>query len=149
VVPSQSAPVPVAVESAIRLAEEQGLDLVEMSNQNGVSTCKIMDYGKYSYKKKQAEKANRQVNKHITKEYKFGVNITDHDLGIKISHMSEYIDKNAVVKVTIRLRGREMSHPALAVSLAEKISAGLGDKAKILQAMSTEGNTMHFSLVKK
>lgn len=148
-VPSQSAPVGVALESAIRLAEEQGLDLVEVSSQNGVSTCKIMNYGKYAYKKKQAEKSNRQAHKQITKEYKFGVNITDHDLNTKIAHMSEYIDKNAVVRVVIRLRGREMTHPELAIKLAEKISLGLDGKAKILQAVNTEGNVMHFSLVKK
>lgn len=101
---------------AIRLADEAGLDLVEVNRQDDVSVCKIMDKGKWDYEKKKKAKKNTHSNLHKKplKEIKFRVNIDQHDQDTKINHVKKFLRKGHDVRLVVELRGREKRTPEMA-----------------------------------
>lgn len=109
-------------KTAIRLAEEAGLDLVEVSPNQDPPVCKIIDYGKYKYEqqKKKKEQAKNQHVIHI-KEIKLKPKIGDHDYDIKVKHGIEFLDKGDKVKFSLRFRGREMAHPELGMKIMDRV----------------------------
>jgi translation initiation factor IF-3 len=93
---------------AIRLAEEQGLDLVEINPTNRPPICKIMDFGKYKYDQAKKLKENRARQKEVElKEIRLTAKIGDHDIEYKAKNAREFFDQGDKVKVSMRLRGRE------------------------------------------
>ena len=99
---------------AIRMAEEAGLDLVEVSPNANPPVCKILDFGKYRYemeKKQRDAKRNQTVIK--VKEIRMQPKIDKHDLETKSKFISEFLQEGNKVKVSIRFRGRELAHPEL------------------------------------
>lgn len=93
-----------SLESAIEEAVEQGLDLVEMSTQSGVSVCKILDYSKYKYQK---EKGTVKPTRAVSKEIRLGVNIAKHDITVKSKQAQKFLDKGNTVIVAVVFKGRQ------------------------------------------
>ena len=111
---------------AIRMAEEAGLDLVEVSPNANPSVCKILDFGKYRYemeKKQRDAKRNQTVIK--VKEIRMQPKIDKHDLETKSKFISEFLQEGNKVKVSIRFRGRELAHPELGKDVLDRILAQL------------------------
>lgn len=107
---------------ALARAEQEGLDLVEISSGSTPPVCKIINYGKFRYdqtkREKESKKAQHQVK---VKEIKLKPNIGIHDLETKMQHIRDFIAEGNKVKVTCTLRGREMAHPELADKLMRKL----------------------------
>lgn len=118
----------VSREEAIKLAEEKGLDLIVMSLDSSPPVVKMMDFGKFKFER---EKRTREAKKkqHIieVKEIKMGVRIDQHDYQVKIDKSSKFLEQGHKLKVTIRLRGREVQHANLAFDLANKFIVALED----------------------
>jgi translation initiation factor IF-3 len=99
------------VSDALRMAEEQGLDLVEVSPKAVPPVCRIMDYGKYKYlQKKKAAEANRNATKSMLKEVKLRPKTDEHDFQFKLDHIKRFLEEGHKAKVTIMFRGREIVH---------------------------------------
>lgn len=110
-------------QEALALAEEQELDLVEISPNAEPPVCKIMNYGKFKYeqtrKMKEAKKNQKQV---IIKEVKISARIDEHDLETKVSHIEKFLEKDNKVKVTLTLFGRERMNADLGIESLEMIA---------------------------
>lgn len=109
------------------LAKEQGLDLVEIGKQDGLSLCKIMDEGRFLYEQK---KKKHGVHQHKSKEIKFGIRIALHDFNIKIDHIKRLLSKGHDIHVIVELHGREKSHPENAQHKIEQIISSVGSLAR-------------------
>ena len=111
---------------AIRMAKEQGLDLVEVAATVDPPVCKIIDYGKYKYQlekhKKEAHKAHKASK---LKEMKFRIGIDPHDYLIKITHAEDFLSDGHKVRIQLQFRGRQMAHQELGYALAKRIKADL------------------------
>ena len=128
---------------AMQMAEEAGLDLVEISPNAEPPVCKTLDYGKYKYEAQKKAHEARKKQKVITlKELTLRPNIDDHDLGIKLKAMHKFLGEGDKVKITIRFRGREIAHQELGHELMAKIQADLGDTIKIEYHPRMEGRQM-------
>ncbi|RUM32256.1 MAG: translation initiation factor IF-3 [Aquifex sp.] len=142
----------VPLEEALKIAEEKGLDLVEIAPQAKPPVCKIMDYGKFKYelKKKEREARKKQREHQIeVKDIRMKVRIDEHDLQVKLKHMKEFLQDGDKVKVWIRFRGRENIYPELGKKLAERIINELQDLAEVEVKPKKEGNFMIFVLAPK
>lgn len=130
----------VTVREGMRLAEEAGLDLVEISPGAEPPVCKILDYGKYKYQaqKKQQEAKKKQKIIQI-KEIKLRPAIDPHDLEIKLRAAGKFLDEGDKVKFTLRFRGREMAHQELGLRVLHKVKEVLADKIKVEHEPSFEG----------
>ena len=114
------------VMAAVSLAEEAGLDLVEVSPNANPQVCKILDFGKYRYemeKKQREAKKNQAVVK--IKEIRMQPKIEKHDLETKSKAIAEFLGEGNKVKVSVRFRGRELAHPELGKVVLEKILEAL------------------------
>jgi len=125
---------------AIRMAQEAGMDLVEISPNTTPPVCKIMDYGKYKYsvQKKTAEARKRQKTVEI-KEIKLRPMIDDHDYDVKMRAMQRFFEEGDKVKITLRYRGREMAHQDIGTRLLDKIKNDVAELAKVEQDAKFEG----------
>jgi len=118
-----------AVSEALRIADEQGFDLVEIAPTADPPVCKIMDFGKFKYEQSMKEKAARKNQSKIElKEMKFRPKVDKHDYETKKKHILRFLDAGAKVKVTIMFRGREMAHPELGLAHAARSSEEEGDQ---------------------
>ena len=128
------------LDSALRFADEKGLDLVEVSPQANPPVCKLLDYGKFKYQEQKKASEARKRQKTITvKEIKMRPNIDTHDYDFKMRAMTRFLEDGDKVKVSLRFRGREMAHPHLGQQLLEKICAEVGELAKVETAPRMEG----------
>ncbi len=125
---------------ALSLAQEAGLDLVEIAPNSTPPVCKIMDYGKYKFQaqKKAAEARKKQKVVEI-KEIKLRPMIDDHDYDVKMRSMRRFFDEGDKVKVTLRFRGREMAHQNLGAQLLNRVKDDVGAIAKVEQEPKYEG----------
>jgi len=130
----------VKTEDAIEIAENAGLDLVEVSPNTQPPVCKILDYGKYKYQqqKKRAEAKKKQKVVEI-KEIKMRPNIDDHDYGVKVKAMKRFFEDGDKVKVTLRFRGREMAHQERGADLLRRVQDDFDEIAKVEQFPKKEG----------
>ena len=133
----------VPLEKGLNLASEAGLDLVEVSPSANPPVCKVIEYGKFKYaaQKKAAEARKKQKIIEV-KEIKFRPNIDDNDYEIKLKSLRKFINSGDNVKVTMRFRGREMSHQNLGVKILERIREDLEETVKIEQFPKLEGKQM-------
>ncbi len=130
-------------EAAIALAEEAGLDLVEVSPNAEPPVCKIMDYGKYKYQaQKKAAEARKKQKVIEVKEIKLRPGIDTHDYDVKMRAMKRFFDEGDKVKVTMRFRGREMAHTELGFDLLQKVKADTEEIAKVEFEPKMEGRQM-------
>jgi len=127
----------------MELAEEAGLDLVEISPNAKPPVCKIMDFGKFKYEQQKRESEARKKQKIIEiKEIKFRPNTDTHDYDVKMRSIRKFLDEGDKVKVTLRFRGREMAHLQLGRELLERVAADLEDEAKVENMPKMEGRQM-------
>ena len=130
----------VAAAEGIRLAEQAGLDLVEIAPTASPPVCKILDYGKYRYEiQKKAHEARKKQKVIQIKEIKLRPTIDKHDLEIKVRNVIGFVDEGDKVRITLRFRGREMDHQELGMQVLERVQESLKDQAKIESPPRIEG----------
>jgi len=128
---------------ALELAEERGLDLIEIAPTAKPPTCKIMDYGKYKYELKKKEHEARKNQTVITiKEIQIRPRTDVHDLNVKLNHARRFLLEGDKVKVNLRFYGREMAHQNLGFELLQKVSKTLGDIAMVETPPKMEGRQL-------
>jgi translation initiation factor IF-3 len=132
------------------LADEAGLDLVEIVPTADPPVCKILDYGKFRFleQKKAAEARKKQKVVEI-KEIKLRPGIDDHDYGVKMKSVRRFFEEGDKVKVTLRFRGREMAHQELGYKLLERVRSETLPFAKVETEPSIEGRQMVMVLAPK
>lgn len=132
------------VSDALRIAEEQGLDLVEIAPNAEPPVCKVMDYRKYKYEQdRKARAARKNQAKVEVKEMKFRPKIDVGDYETKKGHVMRFLKKGARVKITIMFRGREMAHPEQGLNVLERLADDLKPYATVEAAPKMEGRNMH------
>ncbi len=130
-------------DRALHLAEEAGLDLVEISPTAVPPVCKIMDYGKFKYETQKKEAEARKNQKVIEiKEIKFRPGTDTHDYDVKMRSVFKFLEEGDKVKVTLRFRGREMAHMELGKQLLEKIAEDVKLQGKVESMPKLEGRQM-------
>ncbi|WP_347400078.1 translation initiation factor IF-3 [Loktanella sp. IMCC34160] len=128
---------------AMDLAEEAGLDLVEISPNANPPVCKIMDYGKFKYETQKKEAEARKKQKIIEiKEVKFRPGTDTHDYEVKMRNVYKFLENGDKVKVTLRFRGREMAHQDLGRELLHRIAEDVKEHGKIENMPKMEGRQM-------
>lgn len=133
----------VTPAQAMAMAEEVGLDLVEISPNAAPPVCKIMDYGKYKYAQQKRESEARKKQKVIeVKEVKFRPGTDTHDYDVKMRNVFKFLGNGDKVKVTLRFRGREMAHIDLGRALLQRISADVTEHGKVESMPKMEGRQM-------
>jgi len=130
------------------MAEEVGLDLVEIAPQAKPPVCKIIDYGKYLYdinkQKKKAKKKQKMVKMH---EVKFGVKTEEHDIAHKMRKIEEFLGEGDKVKATVFYKGRQMRYRELGKGVLTKVAKRLEGKGEVEQAPRYEGRTLFMILI--
>ena len=125
------------------LADEVGLDLVEVSPNADPPVCKLLDYGKFKYEaQKKANEARKKQKTIDVKEIKMRPNIDQHDYDVKMRSMVRFLDEGDKVKVTMRFRGREMAHQELGLQVLDRVRGQLEDLVKVEQWPKMEGRQM-------
>lgn len=125
------------------LAEEAGLDLVEISPNASPPVCKVMDFGKYKYEQQKREAEARRKQKTIDiKEIKFRPNTDTHDYEVKMKSVIKFLGNGDKVKITMRFRGREMAHQQLGLELLNRVENDLVDIGKVENMPKLEGRQM-------
>ena len=133
----------VSIDEAMQMAENVGLDLVEISPDADPPVCKILDYGKFKYKAQKKKSEARKKQKTIdVKEIKMRPGIEEHDYQVKMRAMNRFLDSGDKVKVTLRFRGREMVHQELGAKVLERVQGDLEEQAKVEQFPKMEGRQM-------
>jgi translation initiation factor IF-3 len=133
----------VSITEALQLAQQAGLDLVEISPNATPPVCKLLDYGKYKYQEqKKAAEARKKQKVVEVKEIKFRPMIDDHDYQVKMRSMQRFFEEGDKVKVTLRFRGREMAHQELGTKLLERVKDDTGKMAKVEMEARLEGRQM-------
>jgi translation initiation factor IF-3 len=130
----------VQFPDALQMAEEAGLDLVEISPNSTPPVCKILDYGKYRFleQKKAAEARKKQKTVEV-KEIKLRPGIDDHDYDVKMRAMKTFFEEGNKVKITLRFRGREMAHTNLGLRVLDRVRSEVADIAKVEMEPNFEG----------
>lgn len=135
---------------ALRMAEEQHLDLVEVAPKAKPPVCRIMDFGKYKYEQQKREKEAKKKQKVISvKEVKLRPNIEQHDFDVKLKNALRFVEEGDKVKVTIMFRGRELSHQSLGKEVLDRMAEELKDKVAIERDARLEGKNMIMILAPK
>lgn len=130
---------------ALDLASQRELDLVEISPNADPPVAKIVDWGKYNYQRtKQLQKNKRTAKALEVKQIRFGLKISDHDLGVKMKKVTDFLEIGHKVKITAFYRGRELAHKELGFKLAEKVIASFGDTIIVDQQPQLAGKQLSF-----
>jgi translation initiation factor IF-3 len=125
------------------MAEEKGLDLVEVAAQAKPPVCRIMDFGKYNFElQKKAREAKKNQNIVSVKEIQLGLKIDDHDFFVKVKHARQFLEDKDKVKVRVRFRGREVTHKELGDQLLDRFIKETEDIAKVESLPRMEGRNM-------
>ena len=133
----------VSLSEALRLAGEMDVDLVEIAPMANPPVCRLMDYGKFKYQeqKKAAEaKAKQKVIE--VKEVKFRPGTDDGDYNIKLRNIRRFLEEGDKCKITLRFRGREITHQELGLAMLERMRSDLGDSIVVEQFPKLEGRQM-------
>jgi translation initiation factor IF-3 len=132
-------------QEALDLARKQGLDLVEISPNAKPPVVKIVDWGKFNYQRtKQLQKSKRTAKNLEVKQMRFGLKISDHDLGVKLNKVNSFLEAGHKVKLTVFYRGRELAHKDIGFKLAEKVIEDYGDRIIVDQAPQFAGKQLNF-----
>ncbi|MDO9465324.1 MAG: translation initiation factor IF-3 [bacterium] len=130
----------LAIEDALRIAEEKGLDLVQVSSESSPPVCRVMDYDKYRYEQIKRGKEARKKQKTVElKEIKFKPNIEENDYQVKLRHVKEFLADRNKVKITLMFRGREMSHKEIGRRILERLTGDVSEQGEIDQPISSLG----------
>lgn len=138
------------IREAMHLAQEANLDLVNVAPQAKPPVCRIMDYGKYRYEQSKREKEARKNQKTIQiKEVRLSPTIEENDVQTKLSNIKKFLKKGNKVKLTIRFRGREITHQELGRRILDRMSKEVTEYAEIERAPRLEGRQMIMILAPK
>ncbi|WP_394202251.1 translation initiation factor IF-3 [Shewanella waksmanii] len=130
----------VSIREAQDLADEAGVDLVEISPNAEPPVCRIMDYGKFLFDKAKAQKEQKKKQKQIqVKEVKFRPGTDENDYQVKLRNLKRFLDDGDKAKVTLRFRGREMAHQSLGMNLLNRIKDDLVELAVVESFPKMEG----------
>lgn len=130
-------------DEALAMAEDAGLDLVEIQPTADPPVCRIMDFGKYKFEQQKKANLARKKSKQVEiKELKFRPTTDIGDYNIKLRNMLRFLEEGDKVKVNIRFRGREMSHQELGIELARRIQTDIAEQAVVDQFPRMEGRQM-------
>lgn len=140
----------VSPARALTMAEEAGLDLVEISPNAVPPVCKIMDFGKFKYETQKREAEARKKQKIIeVKEIKFRPGTDTHDYDVKMRAVFKFLEEGDKVKITLRFRGREMAHQELGLELLQRVAGDVGEAGKVEQMPKLEGKQMVMMIAPK
>ncbi|WP_076364601.1 translation initiation factor IF-3 [Phaeovulum vinaykumarii] len=133
----------VTPAKALAMAQEAGLDLVEISPTAKPPVCKIMDFGKFKYEQQKREAEARKKQKVIEiKEIKFRPGTDTHDYDVKMRSVMKFLSEGDKVKITLRFRGREMAHQQLGLELLNRVKDDVGEAGKVESMPKLEGRQM-------
>ena len=133
----------MSVRAALQMAEEAGVDLVEIAPMAKPPVCRIMDYGKFKYQEqKRAHEAKLKQKQVQVKEIKLRPGTDENDYQIKLRNMTRFLEEEDKVKVTLRFRGREMAHQEFGMRQLERIKADLEAVGQVEQMPKMEGRQM-------
>jgi translation initiation factor IF-3 len=128
---------------ALRLAEEKGLDLVEISPRAFPPVCRIMDYGKYKYEEaKKKQQARKRASTVETKEIKFRPKTEGHDMDFKVKHVRRFLEEGNKVRLAVVFRGREITHPQTGLNVLNRVIERCSDIASVEANNTMEGRRM-------
>lgn len=130
---------------ALQMAADRELDLVEISPDANPPVVKIVDWGKYNYQRtKQLQKNKRNAKVVDIKQMRFGLKISEHDLGVKLRKVTDFLEAGHKVKIVIFYRGRELAHKELGFKLADRVIADFGDTIVVDQTPEFAGKQLNF-----
>ena len=140
----------VSLQTALSIAEQRKLDLVQISDSKDSPVCKILDYGKYLYKKQKKLKQNKK-NQHIihVKEIRLRLNTGEHDLITKLNKAKKFLEDGNKIKFTIMFRGREIARKDAAMQMLENVADSFNEISEIDKKASLEGRKMFLILTPK
>jgi len=128
---------------ALQLAYDRGLDLIEIAPHADPPVCRLQDYGKYRFEQSKREKMARRSQKRVEiKEIRLRPKTGEHDIAVRIRAARRFLESGAKVKVWMRFRGREVTHPEVATALLQRIADELSDIGVVEQRPAREGRTM-------
>jgi translation initiation factor IF-3 len=131
----------------MKMAEEQGLELVEVNPRAAPPVCRIMDFGKFKYETSKKEKASRKHQSTVVvKEVKFRPKTDVHDLDFKVKHIRRFLTEGNKCRLVIVFRGREIVHPETGQAMLDTVIKALGDSAMVEQKATMEGRRMVLTL---
>jgi translation initiation factor IF-3 len=137
-------------QKALQMAEEQGLDLVEISPNADPPVCKIIDYKKFLYEKKKREKVMKaKATKVVVKEIRFGPNTDDHDYDFKKKHAEKFLKEGAKLKAYVFFKGRSIVYKDKGEILLLRLATDLEDFGKVEQMPRLEGKRMTMFIAPK
>lgn len=135
------------IQDALRLAYERNLDLVEVAPNAVPPVCRLLDYGKYQYEKQKKDREARKAQKIIEiKEIRLRPRTGEHDLDTKVRQALSFLDEGSKVKVAVRFRGREITHPEIARDQLAEFSEKVGGAAVIETQPLMEGRNLFMLL---
>ena len=139
-----------SLDEALAIADEQGLDLVEVAGNAVPPVCRIMDFGKFKYLEAQrAKESRRNSSQTVIKEIKYRPKISRGDYDTKTRQVEKFLSEGNRVKVTIMFRGRELQHPELGRRILDEVAEAMGEHAKIDMTPRMDGRNMTMMLVPK
>ena len=140
----------MSAEEALRIADEQGLDLVKISPNAVPPVCKLMDYGKYRFEQSKREKEARK-NQHVVeiKEIRMSPGIDVGDFNVKLKNAQKFLADGDRVKVSVRFRGREMAHTDIGKKLLDRFAEQCAEVANVDKGAKLEGRNMSMFLSPK
>ena len=138
----------ISIREALNYAEDEGIDLVEVSPDSNPPVCKIIDYGKLRYREQKSKKEAKKKQKTIeVKEIKIRPGIDKHDYLVKLKALSKFIGGGNKVKVSMRFRGREIEHKNLGMDILNKLTEEVAEYAKVEVLPKFEGKQIMMILV--
>lgn len=128
---------------ALELADSKGLDLVEISGQSNPPVCKLMNFGTFLYQKKKEMKDQKKKQKvQSVKEIKFGIRISDHDFGVRVTKTKDFLEHGHPVRVVLQFKGREQSHADIGLKRLEEMRVALESIGKQEYAPKEQGRSV-------
>ncbi len=133
----------IPTREALKIAMDQGLDLVEVSPNANPPVCRIMDYGKFRYDESiRQREARKKAHRHTLKEIKFHATVADHDYAYKVRHIREFLQKGHKVRVSLQFRGRENVHREFGFAVIDRVLKDCQDVSLTEMAPKLIGNTI-------
>ncbi len=133
----------MAIQAALDLADEDGMDLVEIAPNGEPPVCRIMDYGKFKFEQaKKAQVAKKKQKNTQLKEVKCRPGTEEADYQVKMRNVRRFLGEGDKVKLTLRFRGREMAHKELGAAMLKRVETDLGDEITVEQYPRMEGRQM-------
>jgi translation initiation factor IF-3 len=140
----------MAIRDALALAEESGLDLVEIAPNSEPPVCRVMDYGKFRFEQQKKAQLARKKQKNIqVKEVKFRPGTEEADYQVKVRNVHRFLEEGNKVKLTLRFRGREMAHRELGAAMLKRVETELAELITVEQYPRMEGRQMVMMIAPK